>query len=1176
MKTLLDFLTGHWLALVFLGAALVALIGALWERRWLGRRFAAALLACAGLALPGVGALALTSLQTAAPIYLGWGFWILAAGATILFVLVLLVLLTGVWSKWSALAAGAAALLGFGGWALDPVGAALEDGFTTLTTVEFDYPLWLFLLLLAPLTVVIAWRSLSRFESARPWIATILRTLGILLLAVSLAEPKVRQAGEHITVLFVVDRSLSVPTQYAEIAGKDNTKEQVDLRQKRILRFLNDAVSKRNDLGHPRDRAGLIVFGKQPRLELPPSDAPRFNLPSLPPARDGNYTDIGAALKMALASFPEDAAKRIVLISDGNENLGNAAKEAQLARSMGVQIDVVPLAKGERNEEEVMIEDVDAPPLTEQGARVPITVQIRSYNPRRVGGTLTLLQSSEGQSVEIGRREVELLYGSNPFSFDRPLSNEQRSYSYVAEFEPEWYDDARGQRRDGKPPGDRPENNRAAAHVVARGRRQVLILEGKEGEQKRLEEALVKAGESKFKVARQPISVLNNYKTNGELATFLSNFDTVILGDAPEEKVTDDQQQMLRSNTEDQGCGLIMICGPDSFGAGGWQDTPVEKALPVDCDVKSLKVQGKGGLVLIMHGCEMMDGNVWEKKIAKLAVQRLGPADEIGVIDGMERWHISLQEIGDERNKLLAQLDKLQPGDMPTFDNCLKMAAQALNKDDDDPDKRLATKHVIIISDGDPTCTLALLGPMAAKGITVTTVGVATHGGIENNHMQDIADAAPPKGEKKGHYYNVTDPSKLPAIYIQEARLVSQSFIEEKRFQPFLALRRDATAKLPDPQQLNGYVRTTVKPSALVEVPIRTPNWAGQEFPLLAYWHYGLGKAVAFTSDAGEPRHWAKEWEGAGGIYDQFWQQVVDWSLRPTESARLRMIAKYRDGKIHITVDAQTEQGEPDTQLTVRGGITPPNPGADGGEKQPLRFVQTNSGRYEAAVDADESGSYFVNAQAVHKDGSQDGIRSGVTLPYSPEFSEPETNAALLEKLRDLTGGQSYDDTDEALAKSAADGVVFRPAGQVNRSMQPIWQWLLITAAVLLFLDIAVRRVSIDVQKVREQTWRTWARLRGIPLPPDQPEVLQGRRAQPTAPMDRGRAGRRFEATGRHGPAPAGADATGPPLTPGARPAASPDSPAAEAPEPAPADALEALRRARRRARGEDPDKPSQ
>ncbi len=96
---------------------------------------------------------------------------------------------------------------------------------------------------------------------------------------------------------------------------------------------------------------------------------------------------------MALASFPEDTAKRIVLISDGNENRGNAEEQAKQARSMGVQIDVLPLAKGQRNEDEVLIESIQAPPLTEQGSKVPIRVLIRSFNPRRVGGTLTLRAS---------------------------------------------------------------------------------------------------------------------------------------------------------------------------------------------------------------------------------------------------------------------------------------------------------------------------------------------------------------------------------------------------------------------------------------------------------------------------------------------------------------------------------------------------------------------------------------------------------------------------------------------------------------------------------------------------------------------------------------------------------------------------------------------------------------
>ena len=43
---------------------------------------------------------------------------------------------------------------------------------------------------------------------------------------------------------------------------------------------------------------------------------------------------------------------------------------------------------------------------------------------------------------------------------------------------------------------------------------------------------------------------------------------------------------------------------------------------------------------------------------------------------------------------------------------------------------------------------------------------------------------------------------------------------------------------------LLGYVATTPKPRA------ETPLWTDKGDPLLAHWQYGLGRAVAFTSDA--------------------------------------------------------------------------------------------------------------------------------------------------------------------------------------------------------------------------------------------------------------------------------------------------------------------------------------
>ena len=126
-------------------------------------------------------------------------------------------------------------------------------------------------------------------------------------------------------------------------------KARTDYRWERIKKFLNEAMEKRGD-AHKRDKAGVIVFGRRPRLELPASDAPYFTKDRsrlLEDAGvDANYTDIAAAIKLALASFPEGSGKRIVLLSDGNENLGNAEEQARLAKQNGVQIDVVPLAAG--------------------------------------------------------------------------------------------------------------------------------------------------------------------------------------------------------------------------------------------------------------------------------------------------------------------------------------------------------------------------------------------------------------------------------------------------------------------------------------------------------------------------------------------------------------------------------------------------------------------------------------------------------------------------------------------------------------------------------------------------------------------------------------------------------------------------------------------------------------
>jgi uncharacterized membrane protein/Mg-chelatase subunit ChlD len=1169
---------------------------------WLRRRNAASLgllLLTSAIALFGAGGL----LSGIADVFQWvehpktWSAWVAGTAFLVLFGMGIVLIASGRWSAPAAFVTAAVLLLAAGGFSNHALSHEIRDAYLVLIRLEVMQPGWLLLLLLIPLLIYYSYRSLAGLGPVRRWVALGLRSLLILLLALALAEIRLRHSDENVTVLFLVDRSLSIPEEHDMTVDPKSPQAAIDLRWERIKKFINEAVEKRG-IRHDRDKAGVIVFGKRPRLELPPSAVPRFNLREVTSTVDPNYTDIAAAIKLALASFPEGSAKRIVLISDGNENLGNAEEQARIAKQNGAQIDIVPLAAGQRNENEVLVQSVEAPTLTEQASQLPIRVLIRSYNPNTVQGILKLWQVGGGKRVQVKGPDDDRVFlrpGLNSFTFKHRIDNKQESYTYEAIFEPERVLDDKGEVLNNGLQGDRVQNNRASTHVIALGRRRILLIEAKAGEHDFLVERLRKAKDSRFNV--HTITPDDLPQNRAEMAVFLSNYDCVILANVPASDVqagnvdkvtgtiTEEQQEVLRSNTYDQGCGLIMIGGDYGFGAGGWQGTPVEKALPVDCDIKSLKITGKGGLVLIMHACEMSDGNLWEKKIAQLALKKLSANDEFGVIqwNGTTTWHIDLQPIGDDREKLSRKIDRMTPSDMPEFDSGLKMAHQALTEKKRD----LATKHVIIISDGDPAQQQAgLLQKMKDDKVTVTTVGVATHGAPSDQNLANIARST------GGRFYNVRSPKALPAIYTKESRIVSQAFIYKKAFRPkFDRQGSGPTEGLPDPLALlHGFVRTTPKQSTLYNGPILGPSMGDQEFPVLAYWQYGLGKSAAFTSDA--RKGWDRDW-AAAAYYDKFWEQLVGWACRSVETGRLSMTTEYRDGKIKVILDARDNDGKMLTDLNIKGGATPPGGAqAEGDPKVQFKFDQTRPGIYVAEFKADEAGSYFINAQSTRKvkrkdkDGKDvvveenDGIRAGVTIPYSPEFADMESNTKLLKTMREITGGREFSEAPEALDETARSGDVFRYTDlPQSRSLQPIWYWLMLATAILLLFDIAIRRIAIDPLQVTMAVQRYWERLRGqsatATAAPQFLDRLKSRKAAIGETLGKTKAQARFESGAAPPPstAPTGADeapAPGPSAAP--RPLSRPGGVAPDAPQEQPADYASRLMKAKKRV-WEDRDK---
>lgn len=1172
-----DFLQRLWLPLLVLLVA-AALGGCLLLLRRRHQRWSFSLvLGGAALVIIGVGGLGLVSAELV--------MWLAAGAAALLFLMVLVVFVTGQWWAPGGYLAGAVLLFGIGGWLLEPVGSSLQTAARFLLSVEPVEPLWLLLLLGLPFMAWFSFRSMSGLGPVRRWVAIGLRCLTLALLVLALAEVHARRPDDSLTVLFVWDRSLSVPPDYGE------AKANVDLREERLKQFINEAVTKRGP-GKEKDRTGVILFGRRPRLELPPASVGKLYINKFQSPIDDTYTDIASALKLALASFPEGSAKRIVLFSDGNENIGQAEEQARIAKENGVEIDVVPLAAGQRNPNEVLVERIEAPPATEKDTRLPLRIVLRSFHPELVVGSLHLYKKSldmirdqpAGDEPPLFTAQVKLRTGLNVFFYQQPGSKKEDTYTYEAKFIPAYVENRNGRKIEDKLAGDRVENNWASVSVMARGQRAILLIEPRVGDHQLLIERLQQAKPSLKIVAVEPRRLPQD---PAQLAVVLSKFDAVILANIPaetrdEEKaeivgLTEEQQKVLRSNTHDQGAGMIVIGGPNSYGAGGWQGTELEKAWPVTSDLKSIKVEGKNGLVLIMHASEMAEGNAWQKKIAKLAFEKLAAIDMVGVLyfdhglkGGGHRWHIDFQEIGNNRGKLIRDLDSMMPGDMPDADPSLKMARDALST----REYNLGTKHIIFISDGDHwAANPALLAQIKAAKITCTTVCITSHGPGEIKQMALVA------GLTGGRSYHVTDPRNLPAIYIKETRLVSKSFVHDKRFTPILTSRGGPTEGLSkDLPDLYGFVRTTRRPSPLVEVPIRHRD-KETDFPILAHWQYGLGKTVAFTSDARsllreKENFWDKDW-ASSNMYIKFWEQIVDYALRPTETGQfLHLTTEHKDGKVRVAVEANDNDADktPLTNVDFKVGVSSPSFKGPDGRKVEIKLEQKAAGVYEAEFQADEVGAYFLNVRAEWQKGGKtlvDNVRAGVTIPYSPEFAEMEGNRGLLEKIRETTGGKIYE--EDELAKAAAVGDIFRANPHGQQSLQPLWPWLVLLAGVCLFFDVAIRRIALEPAALWARAESLWGALRRQEAAPATTvflERLQTRKAQVGEALEKQKA-RRFE--GQEGASSAAPEATV--AGPASELPKKPTTPAKKAPkEEEPADFATRLMRAKKKAM-EDRDK---
>ncbi len=872
--------------------------------------------------------------------------------------------------------------------------------------MNFERPLFLFLLLLLVPILALAWRSRRSEEPWKWWTGLALRTLVVLALVGALAQPALLLRGEALTTAFVLDRSRSIPSAL--------------LKQSRD--FAQELVKSK---AREEDRVAAVTVGREAEILAQP-DA-RSIIADDEHAGDRDASNLAAGLRQALSILPPDTAKRILLISDGNENIGNALAEAEVAKANGIPIDVVPIEYESANE--VVFESLKAPTRARPGQTADLRLLLRSQGA--ASGTLFLKEG--GQTIDLDPDAagdglaIELEAGPRTITVPFPLMG-AGTRRFEAVFEPtDLKHDAI------------IENNRATAVTFVDGTGQVLIVDGADGAESA---ALVDALKQ---TTLEPLVVNPDALAQG--GDFLSGFDAVVLANVPRWSIGGETDRLLRAYVHDLGGGLLVLGGDQSFGAGGWIDSELSSVLPVKLDPPATRQMVRGGLVLIVHSCEMPQGNYWAQQVSIAAIEALTRLDLIGIITLVNgpTWALALQEAGD-KSKAVAAARAMIVGDMYDFDSSVSMAVKSLEE------SRAGQRHIIIISDGDPAPpTQQTLDRAKSAKVTITTVMVSGHGTAQDYvNMKFTAETT------GGRFYEVTNPKNLPKIFTKEASVVSRSLISEGEFHPVISPSTSGPLRGVDGVPgISGYV-LTIPRDGLSQVQITNSTEEGLD-PIYAWWNHGLGRTIAFTSDAGA--RWSSSWTN-WSEYRAFWEQSVRWLLRPVVPSNASVRARVEGELAIIDLEATDPNGGFATALNPECLSIDPE-----GTSTQRSVVQMGPSRWRVEFPVTEAGSYLVNFSLDKgQDGRRTSVQASVSVPYPKEFRTVRDNRALLEQIAEKTGGRVL-----RLGPTAGIDAFDRTLLPVPESQRRMWDLLAIIAAVLFLLDVAVRRIAIDWQGARHE-----------------------------------------------------------------------------------------------------------
>lgn len=740
-------------------------------------------------------------------------------------------------------------------------------------------------------------------------------------------------------------------------------------------------------------RTGVIAFGNNAAVERSLSQT--LPLDELSARIDRTGSDLNSALQLASALLPTDSNGGIAVISDGRVT----GEEAFFRSAGGLAVNVLKV--GTRSGTDAQVTKVSVPASLYTGQKYTTQVTVHA---NEAGEATLVLTRDRGEAVT---RTVKLRKGENTFAFDAVAGS-----AGVSTVEVQVLLD-----------GDSlSANDTGAAYTVISGEPKVLMAEGRSGEGAALERMLKAAG---MEVHTMPAGMLP------EQAADLLAYHAVALVNVDAAQLDDGQIAALDTAAKELGIGVAVFGGDSSYALGGYRGSALESMLPVTMDVKNRMELPTTALVIVIDKSGSMSEASYgvtrlqlAREAACAALEVLNERDQAGVIafDDAGKWVVPLSMVTDV-TAMQEQVATIRLGGGTAFFTPLTMAYEALRK------VTAQYKHVIFLTDGEAGDTgyMDVVRRMAASGITVTTVAVGD--GADYAGMKQMAEIG------NGRMYLAGPFDSLPRIFTKETMMISGAYVQNRVFTPVVT--DESMTDFSGFPELGGYLAVTEKPLATVSL------CSDREDPILAWWQYGAGRVLCWTSDV--QGGWSSaflSWEKAA----EFFSGLISFIL-PSRSEGGEITLK--DGR--ISWETETPEEASAAAVTV---IRPD------GTKESLRLERVSDTRFEGEADMSQAGAYAVRMEM--EDGRGKVLRiaeGGDVVSWTAEYDQRREDNGALETLAQETGGKICESTE---------GLLDFPdtAARKKTDLMP----LLAGLAMLLFLfDVAQRRLDLFREPAKKE-----------------------------------------------------------------------------------------------------------